>query len=168
LHQPFLSVWLTPADEKFVIDRADWNSEPVPENLRLKAHFSVVWHLFFGTYLLLDRKHGVEIAGLIMRLYFNVSGCIVPVGCIPEAADHAIIAFTLAGPCDAEGRKEFYFLVYSQSLDHTSLSRYSPGFSSIADFHVNRSKMKPIHVYPVSGGKEALVEQYEKLEIEWY
>jgi hypothetical protein len=85
-----------------------------------------------------------------------------------QADDAVIIAFTLAGPCDAEGRKEFYVLVYSQSLDHTSLTRYSPGFSSIADFHVNRLKMKPIRVYPVSGRKMALLEQYEKLEIEWY
>ncbi|KAJ7472075.1 hypothetical protein FB451DRAFT_1251847 [Mycena latifolia] len=158
----FPDTWLTPADDEYVIDHIHWNTEADPEDPKLKMYFSVEWDLFCGYYLLLKGRRGVEVGGLILRLYFGIVGCIVPIGCLPEFDEH-IFAFTLAGPCDAAGKKEFYIMVYSASLEETSLGRLTPGFSSVSDFHLNRSRTKTKSVAPVEGGKEALQARLEEL-----
>ncbi|KAJ7902262.1 hypothetical protein B0H13DRAFT_2663806 [Mycena leptocephala] len=92
----FPAAWLIPADDKHVIDSG-----------RI-----VRTHLF-----------GVELAGLVVRFYFGITGCIIPVdGFLDWHKD-----VTLAGPCDSDGRKEFYMFCYSPAL-----------FSSMT-FHANRS-----------------------------
>ncbi|KAJ7704515.1 hypothetical protein B0H17DRAFT_1193731 [Mycena rosella] len=49
---------------------------------KLEARFSVNWTTVYG---LLDRRnYGVEIAGLLLRHYFGVAGCIIPVGFMPQ------------------------------------------------------------------------------------
>ena len=120
------------------------------------------WNIFGGRDLLTPERHGVEIARIILRLYFGIVGCIVPVGCIPEFYED-FFAFTLAGPCDAAGKKEFYAMVYSLPLEATCLSRFSPGFSSVADFHLNCSKVKRKYIEPVEGGKEATMARFEEV-----
>ncbi|KAJ7844949.1 hypothetical protein B0H13DRAFT_2363971 [Mycena leptocephala] len=53
------------------------------------------------------RLFGVELAGLVVRFYFGITGCIIPVGGFLDWHKD-VIAFTLAGPCDSDGRREFY------------------------------------------------------------
>ncbi|KAJ7918680.1 hypothetical protein B0H13DRAFT_2435218 [Mycena leptocephala] len=73
------------------------------------------------------------LAGLILRLYFGIAGCIVPIIYV-EAFDPNIITFTLAGPYDADG-KEMYLLDHTAMVDEVKLYRYSCGYSSVAEFH---------------------------------
>ncbi|KAJ7119101.1 hypothetical protein C8R44DRAFT_878608 [Mycena epipterygia] len=127
----FPAAWLTLADEKYVIDRAQCNTEPAPAHQPFMARVSVKWTDFSGTCLLGRKVYGVEIAALILRLYFGV------VGCSPQF-ENDILAFTLTGPCDADGRKEFYIFIYDECLEATKLLHLSPGFFSVADFHLNR------------------------------
>ncbi|KAJ7658080.1 hypothetical protein B0H17DRAFT_1185704 [Mycena rosella] len=139
------------------------------------SRLSVDWNDFSGTYLLLGFKaYGVEIGALILRLYFGVVGCIVPIVCAPEF-DNDIFVFTLAGPCDTDGKKEFYIMMHDQYLKATQLLRCSPGFSSVVNFHLHRPPADDwTPVLPVDGGEEATVsaflkcgyrQQYE--EVEW-
>ncbi|KAJ7217223.1 hypothetical protein GGX14DRAFT_602654 [Mycena pura] len=159
----FPTAWLTRADDKYVIDRGEWNTEAASEHMRLIAHFSVEWRLFCRGSLLYDSDFGVELVGLIMRLYFGVVGCIVPVGYLPEV-DEVVVAFTLAGPPDTDGRKAFYVLFYDAcSLAQTCLCMHTPGFSSVAEFHANHTDptMKRTMIKPVAGGEKAILDEYE-------
>ncbi|KAJ6572098.1 hypothetical protein B0H19DRAFT_1256009 [Mycena capillaripes] len=158
--RPFLEPWTDSACERYVIDRAHWNTEgPVdPAN---SLHFSVEWDLFSAMYLLRPNAYGVEIGSLIVRCYYGIIGCIIPVGCV-LGAQGDMFGFMLAGPPDAKGRKEFYVLHHEpENLDRTWLSRFSPGFVSVSEFHRNvaygRSpKQRAQEVLPVPGGGSTL------------
>ncbi|KAJ7464354.1 hypothetical protein FB451DRAFT_1561677 [Mycena latifolia] len=160
----FPAAWLTPVDEDHVIDRAHWNTEATSPEKQLYAHYSVNWHEFYGIYIFRRKDHGIEIAGLVVRHYFGIVGCIIPIGFIPEIAPSALV-FTLAGPCDADGRKEFYLLFYESGVDTASLRRCSPGFSSVADFHLHYVSTMATFVRPVDGGKGETVALFEKFGI---
>ncbi|KAJ7489010.1 hypothetical protein FB451DRAFT_1552927 [Mycena latifolia] len=140
----FPEVWLTRADEKYVIDRAHWNTEPAPPQQPPEKRFS----------------YGVEIGAIIVRFYFGITGCIIPVACLPQF-DELIFVFTTAGPCDADGRKHFYLLQHDPCLEATKLQHFARGFSSVADFHLNR-KPGSQNVQPVAGGAEAVRLEYDK------
>ncbi|KAJ7293716.1 hypothetical protein C8J57DRAFT_1704393 [Mycena rebaudengoi] len=157
----FPNAWLQPAEGKYVIDRVHWNTEADPEQ---KRRFSVEWVQFPISHLLTKTIWGIEIAGLLLRLYFGIEGCIIPVACIPEM-DENIFVFTLAGPSDpTTGKKDFY-LMFHESLEAVDLYLLSPGFSSVSDFHLKSSTLQPKSITPIRGGKEAMVAQYEKLGI---
>ncbi|KAJ6599742.1 hypothetical protein DFH09DRAFT_1355838 [Mycena vulgaris] len=158
----FLAAWLERADEKYVIDRAHWNTMPEPEDKQLYAHYSVNWSEFYNIYLFLRKRCDIEIGGLVVRHYFGVVGYIIPAGFIPQVAE-CIFAFTLAGPCDPDGRKEFYVIFYETGLDTTSLQHYSPGFSSVQAFHLHYST-KHTAVTPV-GGKREIIAMFQKFGV---
>ncbi|KAJ7141867.1 hypothetical protein C8R43DRAFT_954524 [Mycena crocata] len=158
----FRAAWLKSANETFVIDRSEWNTEPVPARQAVKARMSVKWDDFSGGRFLDRRCYGVEIAGVIIRHCFGIVGCIVPVACSPEF-DSVVFAFTLAGPCDEKGRKEFYIASQNPSLEANKLLRCSPGYSSVADFHLNRMPASNwVPVAPLAGGKEAAKDEFYK------
>ncbi|KAJ7686177.1 hypothetical protein B0H17DRAFT_1332887 [Mycena rosella] len=148
----FPAAWLKRADENHVIERVHWNTVPEPECNQLHAHYSVNWNEFYNIYLFCPQRYGIEVGGLIVRHYFGVKGCIIPVGFIPQIAE-CMFAFTLAGPCTPDGRKEFYLLFYETGLETVSLRRYSPGFSSVEAFHLHYST-KHTAVAPVIGNEE--------------
>jgi hypothetical protein len=169
-HQLFLPAWLTRADKKYAIDCGKWNTETASERMRLIAHFSVEWRLFSGGSVLYNSAFGVEVTGLIMRIYFGVVGCIIPVGYVP-GVEMVLLAFMLAGPPDADGRKAFYVLLYdSRSLAQTCLGIHTPGFSSITEFHAtqNHPTMKPTAIEPVIGGEKALLDEYKARGVRFY
>ncbi|KAJ7120236.1 hypothetical protein C8R44DRAFT_737064 [Mycena epipterygia] len=160
----FPAAWFAHADDEYVIDRAHWNTEATPAHKQLKAHYSVNWNKFCGAYLLRRRAYDIEIAGLVVRHYFGVLGCIIPVGFIPEIVS-SIFAFTLAGPCDSDGRMEFYILSYETGWDTAFLQRYSPGFSNVAAFHLHCASIKSTAVPPVEGGEREIVALFEKFGV---
>ncbi|KAJ7276977.1 hypothetical protein C8J57DRAFT_1310879, partial [Mycena rebaudengoi] len=153
----FPAAWLAPADDQYVIDRVHWNTDPAPDNEPPEGRFSMSWKNFPGTWRLLGRqRHGVEIAGLILRFYYGIVGCIIPVGRCIYSCDKDVFAFTLTGPVDTHHKKEFYILIHEFGLWETRLLRCSLGFSSVVDFHLNRAGMeKWVLVTPVEGGVEA-------------
>ncbi|KAJ6541975.1 hypothetical protein DFH09DRAFT_1282686 [Mycena vulgaris] len=141
----FPDVWLTRDDEKYP-----------PEK-----YLSVDWDDFYGVNLLVPlEEYGVEIGAIIVRFYFGITGCIIPIVCLPEF-DELIFIFTTAGPCDADGKKQFYFLTYDPCLEATRLLEIGRGFSSVADLYSN---IKPgsKRVQPVAGGAEAVRLEYDK------
>ncbi|KAJ7094319.1 hypothetical protein C8R44DRAFT_989699 [Mycena epipterygia] len=161
--QGFPAAWLTPMDEKYVIDRAHWNTEGVPNPEMIYPHFSVLWDKYPGIRLLRSKEYPAEISSLLVRLYFGLVGCIIPVGWLTEV-EPKILLFTLAGPCDKDGKKEFFVLVHDMMLHEASLSRYSPGFSSVADWLSKCGKMAvPPSIEPVAGGEESVVAEYVRL-----
>ncbi|KAF7340872.1 hypothetical protein MSAN_02116700 [Mycena sanguinolenta] len=129
----FPAAWLIPSD-KYVVDIAHWNKEPAPPPQ--DTEFSVQWNQFCFTPFLTEWIYGVEIAGLILRIYFDLPGCIIPVVHVPGLPEETLI-FTIAGPCSADGRKDFYLFHYDQPLRSNSLHRLQPAFSSVADFYRN-------------------------------
>jgi len=149
----FPTAWLRPQDNDYVIDRIHWNTEPAPDD-HPQTHFSVDWGDYFGTRYLTHWAYGVEIAGLIMRLYFGIDHCTIPVACLPYH-DVPVFVFTLAGPCSADGKKGFYLHVYDSLLEANMLVRLRPAFSSVADFHLNRKAGEREPVAAVAGGAEA-------------
>jgi hypothetical protein len=129
---------------------------------------SVQWSTFQGRYLLLPQATlgGALLAGLILRLYFGITGCIIPIIYV-EAFEPNVITFTLAGPYDADGKKEMYLLAHTGEVDEVKLYRYSCGYSSIAEFYA-RPKVHLIPIAPVHGGKKALMAEYKKIGLPWY
>ncbi|KAJ7198284.1 hypothetical protein GGX14DRAFT_700114 [Mycena pura] len=95
------------------------------------------------------RRYGVEIAGLIIRLYFDIPGCIIPVACIPDYPVDTFV-FTIAGPCDDDGKKDFYIFNYddAEPLDASELHIFRRAFASVADFHLNRRPDQLVRVAP--------------------
>ncbi|KAJ7442033.1 hypothetical protein FB451DRAFT_1440774 [Mycena latifolia] len=160
----FPAAWLTAVDDDHFIDRAHWNTEATSPERQLYAHYSVNWREFYGIYLLQRKDHNIEISGLVVCHYFGIVGCIIPIGFIPEIAPSALV-FTLAGPCDTDGRKDFYLLFYESGVDTATLRRCSPGFSSVADFHLHYISTTPAFVRPVEGGKAEIVALFEKFGI---
>ncbi|KAJ6510766.1 hypothetical protein C8R45DRAFT_1088911 [Mycena sanguinolenta] len=147
--QGFPATWLTPVPEKYVIDRAHWNKEPAPADAPQDTEFSVEWNMFCFAPYLTPWVYGVEIAGLIIRLYFDLPGCIIP----------ETFVFTIAGPCDSHGKKYFYVFNYDEGpLGGNSLHRLRPAFSSVADFHYNRRPDQLVRV-PARPDKEAEAHQ---------
>ncbi|KAJ7193849.1 hypothetical protein GGX14DRAFT_405211 [Mycena pura] len=158
----FPKAWLhAPANGHYVIERAQWNTVEDP---RPNPAFSVKWGQFSGTCLLMRGGRGVEIAGVVLDLYFGIKGCIIPIGCVPDAESN-IFAFTLAGPPDAAGKKDFYIMAHPSSPKETSLSVFSPGFSSVSDFHLNRQKFKPTVVTPCEGGEETVMARFYEFNL---
>ncbi|KAJ7675483.1 hypothetical protein B0H17DRAFT_1207669 [Mycena rosella] len=80
--------------------------------------------------------------------------------------DIDVIAFTLAGPCDAEG-KNVYFLAHTPLLEDTVLRRFSPGFLSVADFHLNRPRLEATFIAPIAGGAAAVLAEIAKFNLYW-
>ncbi|KAJ7212907.1 hypothetical protein GGX14DRAFT_563954 [Mycena pura] len=159
----FPEPWTDSACDKYIIDRVHWNTEgPVATNV---PHFSVEWGIFSEMYLICPTVYGVEIGGLFLRYYYGITECIIPIGCVLGSPQADVFAFMLVGPPDAKGRKEFYVLHHEfKQLDQTCLSRFSPGFASVAEFHRNTAyggrspKQQAQEVFPVPGGKEVLLE----------
>ncbi|KAJ7902296.1 hypothetical protein B0H13DRAFT_2663827 [Mycena leptocephala] len=52
-----------------------------------------------------------DLAGLVVRFYFGITSCIIPVAASAFLDWHKDV--TLAGPCDSDGRKKFYMFCYS-------------------------------------------------------
>ncbi|KAJ7675481.1 hypothetical protein B0H17DRAFT_1207667 [Mycena rosella] len=163
--EDFPAAWLTPAPDKYAIDRVYWNTAGPPEHHTRTAHYSVKWKKFSRSNLLSDTD-GVEVAGILLRFYYGIRGCIIPLGFIPEV-DIDAIAFTLAGPCDAEGKKDFYFLAHTPLLEDTVLRHFSPGFPSVADFHLNRPRLEATLIAPVACGAAAVLAEIAKFDLYW-
>ncbi|KAJ6510793.1 hypothetical protein C8R45DRAFT_1161769 [Mycena sanguinolenta] len=142
----FPVAWLTPSD-KYVIDISHWNKESPPEDAEQVAEFSVRWNRFGCTHFLTQRKYGVEIIGLIIRLYFDLPGCIIPVAYVPDLPEETFI-FTIAGECNADNKKDFYLFHYDEPLSRNSLQRLEPAFSSIPDFYRNCSPDQLVCIPP--------------------
>ncbi|KAJ7692867.1 hypothetical protein B0H17DRAFT_1200198 [Mycena rosella] len=154
----FPDAWLTRADEKYVIERAHWNTDPPPPDQQC---ISVAWRGFYGTRLLVCLpEYGVELGAIIVRFYFGITGCIIPVACYPEF-EELMIVFTTAGPYDADGRKQFYLLIHDTGVEATRLLQFPPGFSSVTDFYLNRMPGLKC-VQPVAGGAEAVRHEHDK------
>ncbi|KAJ6558391.1 hypothetical protein B0H19DRAFT_1261913 [Mycena capillaripes] len=104
----FPAAWLKSMDDDpYVIHYEHGNTEADPEDHSVnkrKVYFSMEWPTWFGTRLLIAETYGVQLAGLVLCLYFGIAGCIVPLGCVPDMNDDCF-AFTLAGPLDAADKK---------------------------------------------------------------
>ncbi|KAJ7150483.1 hypothetical protein C8R43DRAFT_1127963 [Mycena crocata] len=148
----FPDTCLTPQNGKYVIERLS---------------FSLRWQIFTGYHLLTKQKSSVEIYGVILHLYFGIAECIIPVGHLEEPIDLDAFAFTLAGPCDANGKKKFYVMSgYPEfSLEQTALCVSNSGFSCISEFYLNCSTETTSFLEPVQGRKEATMSKFEELGV---
>ncbi|KAF8175934.1 hypothetical protein K438DRAFT_1979439 [Mycena galopus ATCC 62051] len=129
----FPAAWLTPQPDKH-------RSAP-------QTTFSVEWNKACVGHYLSPQDYGVEVAGLIIRMYFDLPGCIIPVAYIPDHPQETFI-FTIAGPCDAEGKKDFYIFTEDSPLSRNCLHVFRPGFASVEDFHRNRRPEQLVRVLP--------------------
>ncbi|KAJ7276954.1 hypothetical protein C8J57DRAFT_1714135 [Mycena rebaudengoi] len=154
----FPAAWLEPIIDRYVIDTAHWNKEPAPEtDPPQRTHFSVEWSKFYGTDFLTPWNYGVEIAGLIIRLYFDIPGCIIPVAYISDYPVETFV-FTIAGRPDVEGKKDFYIFNFDPLLSENEVHLLRPAFSSVADFHLNRRSDQLVSVVPRPDREEETLE----------
>ncbi|KAF8207852.1 hypothetical protein K438DRAFT_1814414 [Mycena galopus ATCC 62051] len=160
LDKGFPAAWLEPVHDQFVFERAQWNLEPAPPDAVEGEELSVNWPHASSAYHFLPKFRGVAIGPTIIRLYFGLTGCIIPVADVP-ILETATMVFTIAGPADAEGKKEFYVYVH----DHDKLSAIQlyrlPAFKSIADMYRNCC-VEPwgtVCVPPVAGGEEVTTKE---------
>lgn len=153
--------WLSPADEP-VIKPDLWNREPVPAHPSENTIFSVDWIQYYGTRRPLDVCF--LSAAIVIRIHFGIQGCIVPIACFPEY-DAQTFVFTIAGPCDNHGKKDFYIFTHNWNyipLVDTALYRLLPAFDSVSDFHRNRKSRQWVDIKPTPGGKEAAMAELLK------
>ncbi|KAJ7452620.1 hypothetical protein FB451DRAFT_1185732 [Mycena latifolia] len=123
--------WLTETPAKYLIDRADWNTDAAPaeDTTYGTLHVYVEWEDFGEKRLLAPEGISNQHTAHSICSYFGIAGCIIPVGFIPDF-DCEMLAFTIAGPCDSFG-EVLYILIYSPHLDMSTLKRITRGFSSI-------------------------------------
>ena len=160
-HQGFPAAWLLPYDDQ-VITKAQWNHEEPPAGAPCGADFSVNW-LRSGLFVLSSRGNSIGLT--IVRHYFGLVGCIIPIASIPTIGESTII-FTIAGPADAEGKKQFYVYFHdSLDLSATKIYRLRP-FASVVDFFLN-SHAEPWgqvpRVPPVPGGEDMVKQELNKI-----
>ncbi|KAF8136819.1 hypothetical protein K438DRAFT_1996902 [Mycena galopus ATCC 62051] len=161
----FPAAWLVLRD-KYVIEFSHWNKVSAPEiDPPPRTHFSVEWNRFYGTNFLMPWTYNVEIAGLVMRLNFGLLGCIIPVAYIPDYPEETFV-FTIAGPCDAEGKKYFYVFSYGTPVSACELHRLQPAFSSVADFHLNRRSDQLVRVAALPNGPAETLAAFVKCGFE--
>ncbi|KAG5645966.1 hypothetical protein DXG03_004758 [Asterophora parasitica] len=154
----FPDAWLTPFPDKYVIDFAHWNKEPAPAiDPSPKTHFSVQWNEFYGTNLLTTAFYDVELFGVIIHLYFGLKGCIIPIVYIPDYPQETFV-FTIAGPRDDQGKKDFYIFSFDSPVRNSDLHLLRPAFSSVSNFHLHRRTDQLVPVEPRSDSDLAEVE----------
>ncbi|KAJ7926854.1 hypothetical protein B0H13DRAFT_2313108 [Mycena leptocephala] len=124
---------------------------------KYRTDFSVEWNRFYGTNFL-----SVEIAGLIIRLYFDIPGCIILIAYIPECPQETFV-FTIAG---VERKKDFYIFNYDSPVSANELHLLRPVFSSVADFHLNRGSDQLVPVAPRPDKKAETLEALIKCGFE--
>ncbi|KAJ7908602.1 hypothetical protein B0H13DRAFT_2016401, partial [Mycena leptocephala] len=77
-----------------------------------------------------------------VRLYFGVSGCIVPIAWMPNT-DETIVVFAIAGPCNSEGKKALYMINLSPIQNQDILEGFPMKLSGLSDFHAHFMILDP-------------------------
>ncbi|KAF8215024.1 hypothetical protein K438DRAFT_768856 [Mycena galopus ATCC 62051] len=156
----FPAAWLEPIHDQFVMELPQWNHESPPADALEAEDFIVNWSQSCSAPCF---KSGAAIGPTIVRLYFGLMGCIIPIADFLIAETPTMI-FTIAGPVDAEGKKDFYVYVHNHStLSAIQLYRLPP-FPSVAEFYRN-CFMEPwgtVCVQPVVGGEDAATKELIK------
>ncbi|KAJ6609530.1 hypothetical protein B0H10DRAFT_474790 [Mycena sp. CBHHK59/15] len=67
----------------------------------------------------------------LLREYFGLQGCVIPIAAYLGDTLQSCSVLTLAGP---ELEKEFYFVIYGETLEECFLTNYDQPFSSLAEF----------------------------------
>ncbi|KAJ7220738.1 hypothetical protein GGX14DRAFT_559529 [Mycena pura] len=155
----FPDAWLLPSDDQ-VITKAQWNHEEPPADAPYGDEFTVDWPHSNSAGLFTPSSRGV-IGPTIVRHYFGLVGCIIPIASIPMLGETPAMIFTIAGPADAEGKKQFYVYFHnSLDLSATKIYRLSR-FATVADFFRNSEPWK-VCVPPVSGGEDMAKQELNK------
>ncbi|KAJ7712756.1 hypothetical protein B0H16DRAFT_1702715 [Mycena metata] len=138
-----------------IILREHWNTSPD----KVRGRFDVDWDDWENVGELFPACQGVPaMASITLRMYYGIHACIIPVGFFPLFDDVVPRwAFTVGGPCDKQGGKEFYYMEGSPAND-TRLVRYNRRFSSIDDYFQNSSTAGFRRLSAIEGGDEAAEE----------
>ncbi|KAJ7193114.1 hypothetical protein GGX14DRAFT_577475 [Mycena pura] len=161
----FPPAWLVPSDE-LVISRAHWNSVAAPENCMEGRIYMAEFGVFYGhgIHLLTSARFGVQFIPLIIREYYGIQGCIVPIGWMPFIDPVIMFAFTIAGPVNEEGKKVFYEFMLGPTLKDSRLYRHSLGFFNVHDFYTTSGPRDVVK--PMEGEFKAITELYSSLGLE--
>ncbi|KAJ7112568.1 hypothetical protein C8R44DRAFT_797578 [Mycena epipterygia] len=164
--------WLLPLPDQYVIDEDLWNKEAAPVHLRTKFYHSVRWTAWHGRFYLRSMTNAPR-GGLLLRGYFGIEGCIIPIACVIDLDTHDTVVFTLAGPNEPGGTRRFYFMKYPsdsslQDFSDAHLAYFPANFSSVCDFHTNWANTPLIWLEPVEGGSERMVAGLKRARIPPY
>ncbi|KAF7349459.1 hypothetical protein MSAN_01736000 [Mycena sanguinolenta] len=143
----FPDAWLTPMPERYVIDTTYWNKEPaLKTDPPRQTNFSVEWNRFYGTNFLTREMFGLEVIGIVIRRYFDIPGCIIPIAFI-DGHPMDTFVFTIAGPC-TDGKKKIYLFTHDSPLSENYLYSFGTPFCSVAEFHLNRTPDQLVRITP--------------------
>ncbi|KAJ7162454.1 hypothetical protein C8R46DRAFT_1353370 [Mycena filopes] len=152
------------------MDYKHWNKTPFPSEAYATEEnfippFDVDWRRFMGISGLQSTKPGVPPMSVIaLHTYFGIQGCIIPIAYLPESDDVPVYVFTIAGPCDGAGKKQFYLMQGSRA-DNSSLMRYKERFASVQDFFENAGRAGVERLSAAEGGKEAVEEILDEFDL---
>ncbi|KAJ7162508.1 hypothetical protein C8R46DRAFT_1104873 [Mycena filopes] len=166
----FPTTWTSQvASNTYVIDKAHWNSDPPPSSRpgneeHISRRFGVDWEHFDGNDLCSPDPGAIpEMAGVALHVYYGIKKCIVPIAYFKDL-NASVYAFTVVGPCDDDGKKEFYFISGTPATD-TILKRYKQPFSSVQDFYENSHRVGVEQLTPVEGGFDAAWKVFEQYDM---
>ncbi|KAJ7220728.1 hypothetical protein GGX14DRAFT_675828 [Mycena pura] len=163
----FPAAWLLPYDDQVIV-KAQWNHEAPPADAPDGDEFTADWSISNSAVFFTPTSLGVAIGPTIVRHYFGLAGCIIPIASIePMLSESPAMIFTIAGPADAEGKKQFY-VYFHDSLDLSATEVYSLSrFASVADFfrnpHAEQWGHWQVRVPPVPGGEDMAKQELNKL-----
>ncbi|KAJ7148157.1 hypothetical protein C8R43DRAFT_1108151 [Mycena crocata] len=151
-HAGFKREWLTaPSSESSFVERMHWNETLPAQNPK---GFSIDW----DAQPTLSKEEQLEKRGLELKACYNISGSIIPIAWLCTDPD-IVWAFTIAGPCNADGTKTIYCFHQFATIDLWSLKSHT-SFTSTEDFLRNYDGRKAVEVDKVDGGKQKLYEAY--------
>ncbi|KAJ7217807.1 hypothetical protein GGX14DRAFT_561172 [Mycena pura] len=159
----FPPAWLVPSDE-LIISRSHWNSVSAPGPYMEGRNYMAEFRVFYGIRLLTSARFGVQFIPLVIREYYGVQGCIVPIGWMPFISPVIMFAFTIAGPVDEEGKKVFYEFMLGPTLKDSRLYRHSPGFFNVHDFYTTPGPRDVVK--PKEGESGFIMELFSSLGLE--
>ncbi|KAJ6609529.1 hypothetical protein B0H10DRAFT_2063774 [Mycena sp. CBHHK59/15] len=157
----FPDAWMTPqAQNAEVIHITLWNFEAPHQKNDFNVHWEVEWFTWGGwPRLLIRESKSRSLFGILLREYFGLQGCVIPVAAFLGDSLQSWLVFTLAGP---ETEKEFYLVLYGEVLDGCTLSKFNKSFPSIDDFFRNGGSCKFENLRPLSDGSIRMQNLYEK------
>ncbi|KAF7341170.1 hypothetical protein MVEN_01851900 [Mycena venus] len=160
--QGFPTAWLVSCDNQ-VFTNAQWNHEAPPADAPEGDEFTVDWSTSNSAPYFSLTANGLAVGPTIIRFYFGLPGCVIPIASVPMFGETPAMVFTIAGPAK-EGTKPFYVYLHNPQKLSASELYCLRSFSSVADFFRN-SHVEPwgqMCLSPVHGGEDATTKELIK------
>ncbi|KAF8144417.1 hypothetical protein K438DRAFT_1782888 [Mycena galopus ATCC 62051] len=136
---------------------------PPPADAPEGDEFTVDWSTSNSAPYFSPTVNGLAVGPTIIRFYFGLPGCVIPIASVPMFGETPAMVFTMAGPVKEETKPFYVYLHNPQKLSASELYCLR-SFSSVAEFFRN-SHVEPwgqMCLSPVHGGEDATTKELIK------